>query len=76
MTLTIDANVVWKPTNIFRTAAVEKVDAPAEFEKIKTVLMRVLSRFPDAWRAVVDALEELSAQPWPPLPEAELCPSQ
>ena len=76
MTLTIDAGFVWQPSNIFRTAAVEKIEAPAELAKIQTVLMRVLSRFPDAWRAVVDGLEELSAQPWPPLPETELCPSQ
>ena len=71
MTLTIDADVVWKPRNIFRAVA-PVVDQVQDFENIKTVLMRVLSQFPVAWKAVVDALEELSGKPWPPLAELRL----
>ncbi len=73
MTLTIDANVVWKPRNIFRTVAekgvVANVDDTRELEKVRVVLMRVLSRFPDACQAVIAALEELGGEPWRPFPE-------
>ena len=69
MTLTIDANFVWKCPNIFKAPAVEPIDAPAELAKVQSVLLRVLSGFPEAWRAVVDGLEELSPQPWPTLSE-------
>ena len=68
MTLTIDANVVWKPRNIFRTV-VAKVDEHLELEQVRVVLMRVLSRFPEACQAVVSALEELGGEPWQPFPE-------
>ena len=53
-----------------------EVDAPAELAKIQAVLIRVLLQFPDAWKAVLDGLEQLSAQPWQPLSKTELCPSQ
>ena len=75
MTLTIDANFVWKSRHIFKTVA-PIVDNNQDFEKLKTALMRVLSRFPDAWQATVDALEELRAQPWPPIEDVKLRPSQ
>ena len=64
MSLTIDADFVWKPGNIFRPVA-PVVDQSQDFEHIKLVLMRVLSRYPDAWQAVVDGLQELGAKPWP-----------
>ncbi len=47
MTLTIDANVVWKPRNILRVVAA-KVDDHQEFKILKTVMMRVLTSFPAA----------------------------
>ena len=69
MTLTIDANVVWKPRNILRVV-VAKVDEDLKSKHLQTVLMRVLHRFPDAWQAVMDALKELeTGQPWTPFPE-------
>ena len=71
MTLTIDAGFVWKSRNIFRTVA-PIVDQIPSFEHIQTVLVRVLSRFPEAWKAVVEGLEELGGQPWPPLAELRL----
>ncbi len=67
MTLTIDANVVWKPRNILR-AVVATVDEHLELEKVRVVLMRVLSGFPEACTAVVRALEELGGEPWRPFP--------
>ncbi len=73
MTLTIDANVVWKPRNIFRAVVakvvVGKNDDIRELEKVRVVLMRVLSRFPEACQAVISALEELGGGPWRPFPE-------
>ena len=71
MTLTIDAGYVWKCPDIFRTVA-PVVDHHQDFEHVKTVLMRVLSRFPDAWQAVVDGLKELAGKPWPPLADLGL----
>jgi hypothetical protein len=71
MTLTIDAGYVWKCPDIFRIVA-PVVDQVQEFENIKTVLIRVLSQFPIAWKAVIDALEELTGQPWAPLTELRL----
>jgi hypothetical protein len=62
MTLTIDANFVWKSRNIFRTVAA-KVDEQQEFKILKTVLTRVLVRFPEACQAVVHAIEELAEHP-------------
>ena len=72
MTLTIDANVVWKPRNILRVV-VAKVDEELESKQLRTVLMRVLHNFPDAWQAVMDALKELeTGRPWSPFPETPL----
>ena len=71
MTLTIDAGYVWKCPDIFRTVA-PVIDQVQDFENIKTVLMRVLSQFPVAWKAVIDALEELSGKPWPPIADLRL----
>ena len=67
MTLTIDANVVWKPRNILRVVAA-KVDDQQEFKILKTVMMRVLTAFPEACAAVVSAIEELGGEPWQPFP--------
>ncbi|MDQ2948591.1 MAG: hypothetical protein M3Y27_22080 [Acidobacteriota bacterium] len=63
MTLTIDANVVWKPRNILRVVAA-KVDDHQKFKILKTVMMRVLTAFPEACAAVVTAIEELGGEPW------------
>ena len=71
MTLTIDADYVWKCPNYFKAVAAV-VDHIQEFENIKTVIIRVLSQFPIAWKAVIDALEELSGNPWPPVAELRL----
>ena len=68
MTLTIDADVVWKPRNIFRRVA-PKVDDTRELERVRVVLMRVLSRFPEACQAVIAGLEEMGGEPWRPFPE-------
>jgi hypothetical protein len=68
MTLTIDANYVWKCPNIFRTAAA-KVDEQQEFKILKTVLTRVLTRFQEACQAVVRAIEELGGAPWQTFPD-------
>jgi hypothetical protein len=67
MTLTIDANYVWKCPNIFRTVAA-KVDDSQEFKILKTVMMRVLTSFPEACQAVILAIEELGGEPWQPFP--------
>ena len=67
MTLTIDANVVWKPRNILRVVAA-KVDDTQEFKILKTVMMRVLTAFLERvprWSAI----EELGGEPWQPFPD-------
>ena len=58
MTLTIDADVVWKPRNILNTVA-PNVNQELELEQVRVVLMRVLSRSPEACTALLGALEEL-----------------
>ena len=71
MTLTIDADVVWRPRNILKTVA-PPVNQQHELEQVRVVLMRVLSRFPEACTAVVSALEELGGPPWQAFPDSAL----
>lgn len=75
MTLTIDADVVWKPRNIWNTVA-PPVNQELELEQVRVVLMRVLSRYPEACTAVIGALEELGGPPWQPFPDTALRPSR
>ena len=59
---------VWEPRNILREEAPEadkRSESEVEWEMLGTVLFRVLKRFPEAYRAVVDGLRELGPIPIP-----------
>ena len=61
----MDDDVVWKMRSVFRkkeeAATENSSDSPSESQwtKIRTVLMKVLGRFPEAKAAVVEGLGEL-----------------
>ena len=61
MTFTIEEGAIWKMGSIFRKnaqAATEKAPE-SQWVSIRTMLMKVLGRFPEAKAAVVEGLVEL-----------------
>jgi hypothetical protein len=69
MTLTIDADFVWKSRNIFRTVPAKLDNDAQEFKILKKVVVQVLTSFPEACQAVILAVEELGGEPWQPFPQ-------
>lgn len=60
MTFNIEEGVVRRVRSVFRKKTTESTESrPSEWVSIRTMLMRVLGRFPEAKEAVVQGLMEL-----------------